>query len=70
MQVDINKVKDAGAMPAFLELAHRHYQKSPPHLSSQNGAILIIPLDLVALCVPWAILEGIESFEVVYRKDK
>lgn len=66
--IPVEKLKDVGSMPAFLELCHRHFQKSRPSIKSDVEATLVAPLDLLDLIVPEKLLSPIESLEIVYRK--
>lgn len=67
--VEISKVKNDGSLPPFLNLAHRHFQKSLPHITpGQKRATLTINVDLLDLIVPTPILNRIESIEVTYEK--
>lgn len=66
--VEVYKTVSAGCMPPMLGLFHRHFQKSLP-TTGEKEATIVAPVDLLDLLVPPEILNGIESIEIVYKKD-
>lgn len=55
-------------MPPHVELAQRHFEKEAPPVSDKLYSTLIAPVDLLGKVFPPEMIEGIESFEMVYKR--
>ncbi len=67
--VEISVVKGKGALPTFLLLFQRHFEKACPAVASPTSATLIAPVDHLGLLIPPNLLDEIDSIEVLYRRD-
>ena len=65
--INITKAKNIGELPPFLGLAQRHFEKAMPACGDLR-ATLTIPLDMLDMLVPQALMNALEEVQVVYEK--
>lgn len=66
--IEVSAIRGKGAIPAFLPLFQRHFEKSNPTVASTKEATVIAPLDLLSMIAPADLIKSIESIEVTYRR--
>jgi hypothetical protein len=66
--IEVRKNRNAGEMPPFLGVIHRHFEKAIPISGSTNKVTLIAPLEMLEFLIPQALVNGIESVQIVYEK--
>jgi hypothetical protein len=65
--IEITKVKGQGEMPPFLGVCHRHFEKAMP-ACGVTQATLTAPLEMLEFLIPAALVNAIESVEILYKK--
>lgn len=71
----IQRSPQLGCLPAYLDLAQRHFEKSPPpsikHLGTGQGSLVTFqaPVDLLRLVMPIEMADEVESLELIYRRS-
>ena len=68
--INIQKVRNIGEMPPFLGVAQRHFEKAIPVSGEVKKATLTIPLDMLDMLVPQALMNALEEVQVVYEKGE
>jgi hypothetical protein len=68
-EINVTKVEGVGALPPFLGVCVRHFQKSKPLVTSEKEATLVAPLDLLGMILPTVMMDPIDSLEIVFRSE-
>lgn len=66
--IEIEKVRTSGEMPPFLGVVQRHFEKAKPAIPPGVTVHLNAPVDMLGFLIPQALLDTVESVEVVYRR--
>lgn len=68
--VTVRKVRQLGDMPPFLGVVHRHFEKARPEIPAALKEVsLNAPLDMMDFLLPNALLAGVESIEIIYKRS-
>lgn len=72
--IEIIRDPFSGTLPGFIELGHRHLEKSNPAPARTLGTgymkTYLIPLDLMAMVLPAEVLKNVDSVEFHYKEPK